>query len=86
LLRRADTLLHSADFESARLIYAALADNGIAQAAVLMAQTYDPEVLKKRFVVGMSPDIDKAMEWYRRAIELGESGARRRLDILAVQR
>jgi hypothetical protein len=86
LLRRADTLLHAGDFESARLIYSALADNGIAQAAILMAQTYDPEALKKSFVVGMTPDIDKAMHWYRRAIALGEGDARHRLDRLAAQK
>jgi hypothetical protein len=34
----------------------------------------------------MTPDIDKAMHWYRRAIALGEGGARRRLDLLAAQK
>jgi TPR repeat protein len=85
LLRRAETLLQSGDFESARLIYSALADDGLAQAAMLMARTFDPEVLKDRFIVGMSPDAEKAKHWYRRAMALGDDGARRRLDLLARQ-
>jgi hypothetical protein len=86
LLRRADTLLHASDFQSARLIYSELADDGSAQAALLMARTFDPDVLRTAFIVGMTPDIETAKHWYRKAAELGAAGAQQRLDILAAQR
>jgi hypothetical protein len=86
LLRRADTLLHASDFQSARLIYSELADNGSAEAALLMARTFDPDVLRTAFIVGMTPDVGTAKHWYRIAAELGAAGAQQRLDILAAER
>jgi hypothetical protein len=86
LLRRADTLLHAADFQSARLIYSELADDGSAEAALLMARTFDPDVLRAAFIVGMTPDVETAKHWYRKAAELGAAGAQQRLDILAAER
>jgi hypothetical protein len=86
LLRRADTLLHAGDFQSARLIYSELADDGSAEAALLMARTFDPDVLRTAFIVGMTPDVETAKHWYRKAAELGAAGAQQRLDILAAER
>ena len=86
LLRRADTLLRAGDFQSARLIYSELTDDGSAQAALLMARTFDPDVLRTAFIVGMTPDVETAKHWYRKAAELGAAGAQQRLDILAAQR
>lgn len=83
LLRRAETLLQNGDFESARLIYAELADRGSSEGAYRMAQSFDPDVLKRFFVVGLSPELEKARDWYRRALELGASKAGERLQQLA---
>jgi TPR repeat protein len=86
LLRRADTLLHAGDFQSARLIYSELADDGSAEAALLMAWTFDPDVLRTAFIVGMTPDVETAKHWYRKAAQLGAAGAQQRFDILAAER
>jgi hypothetical protein len=85
LLRRADRLLQTGDIESARLIYAELASHGNATAAVLMARTYDPDVLKKSFIVGLTPDAQQAQSWYLRAMELGEITAKQHFDRLSAR-
>ena len=86
LLRRGDMLLSAGDFESARLVYSELASQGNAQAALLMARTYDPDVLRNTFIVGLKPDAEQAMLWYRKAADLGDTIARQHLDRLADKR
>jgi hypothetical protein len=85
LLRRAETLLRAGDFESARLIYSEIASHGNAQAAVLMARTYDPAVLSNTFIAGMTADSQQARNWYMMAMELGETTAKQHFDRLAAQ-
>lgn len=82
LLDRAEKLFKNGDFVSARLIYGALAERGSQKAALRMAQTYDPAVLKSFFIVGITPNLDKARHWYTRAMELGAVEARDRLNRL----
>jgi hypothetical protein len=83
LLDRAGTFFQNGDFESARLIYAELADRGSGRAAWRMAQTFDPDVLKSFFVVGVEPNSEKAKLWYSRAAERGVAEARERLKVLS---
>jgi TPR repeat protein len=45
--------------------------------------TYDPNVLARLGVVGMSAELEKARSWYQKAETLGSPDARRRLDLLA---
>jgi hypothetical protein len=82
-IERAEALLKSGDFESARLIFTDLADRGSRRAAFRLAQTFDPEVLASLFVVGLTPDLQKARNWYARAVALGALEGQKRLDQLA---
>jgi hypothetical protein len=82
LLENAAEMLRNGDIEAARLAYSELAAHGSGEAAYLMAQTYDPQVLEKYFVVGMQPDSGLARQWYGRAVELGYRQAKERLTTL----
>jgi TPR repeat protein len=44
---------------------------------------YDPNVLARLGVVGVSAEAEKARSWYQKAETLGSPDARRRLDLLA---
>ena len=85
LLQNAAEMLKNGDIEAARLAYSELAAHGSGEAAYLMAQTYDPQVLEKYFVVGMQPDAELAKQWYGRAVELGYGEAKERLTSLSAQ-
>jgi len=45
--------------------------------------TYDPNVLARLGVVGVSAEVEKARSWYQKAETLGSPDARWRLDLLA---
>jgi hypothetical protein len=85
LLQNAAEMLKNGDIEAARLAYSELAAHGSGEAAYLMAQTYDPQVLEKYFVVGMQPDAALAKQWYGRAAGLGYGEAKERLTTLNAQ-
>lgn len=85
LLQNAAEMLKNGDIEAARLAYSELAAHGSGEAAYLMAQTYDPQVLEKYFVVGMQPDAELAKQWYGRAVGLGYREAKERLTTLNAQ-
>jgi len=52
-------------------------------ASTALGATYDPIVLAKLGVVGIDADVVKARFWYQKAVSLGSSDAKRRLDLLA---
>jgi hypothetical protein len=52
---------------------------GLAQSAVALASTYDPDELAKIKVVGLQPNIEEARKWYEKARELGAAEASERL-------
>ena len=79
LMKRARDLLSSGDIPPARLLLRRAADAGEANAALLLAQTYDPDVLGTQDVRNINPDIAMARTWYQRAAELGSADAQRRL-------
>ena len=86
MLEQALELIAAGDIASARLIYQDLASNGSALGALGIAKTYDPEVLSLLDVVGLQPDLAEAERWYKRAAELGDEGAARRLKAIASTR
>jgi hypothetical protein len=82
-LKRGRDLIADGDFAAARLVLQHAAEGGSAQAALMLAGTYDPMTLKKLRAHGCVPDIPKARYWYERAGELGSPDAPEKLKVLA---
>ncbi|MCW2354802.1 MULTISPECIES: hypothetical protein [Bradyrhizobium] len=79
LLKRANSLLAIGDIVSARLLLERAADAQHADAALLLARTYDPDVLGTLDKRSITPDPETARLWYRKAAELGSQSAQQRL-------
>lgn len=84
-LNRGRNLIANGDFAAARLVLQRAADGGSAQAALMLAGTYDPIVLDTLRARGCVPDIPKARYWYERAGELGSPDAPKKLKMLAIK-
>jgi TPR repeat protein len=84
LLRRGMDLIASGDISAARLVLRRAADANDAEAALALGATYDPFVLRKLRVYGLTADPAMARVWYEKAKELGSEAATRRLEILSL--
>jgi hypothetical protein len=82
-LARANALIASGDVAAARLVLRHPADSGEAQAAMLLAETYDPAFIEKLGVHGFVPNVAMARDWYEKARKFGAAEATRRLEVLA---
>jgi len=82
LLKRARGLLAIGDITSARLLLERAADAQEAEAALMLAGTYDPQVLGSQDLRSVSPDPAAARVWYQKAAQLGSADAKRRLGQL----
>jgi hypothetical protein len=82
LLKRAKGLLAIGDITSARLLLERAADAQEPEAALMLAGTYDPQVLGSQDLRSVAPDPAAARVWYQKAAELGSADARRRLGQL----
>jgi hypothetical protein len=82
IMKRAKSLLASGDIPPARLLLERAADAQEPAAALMLAQTYDAQVLGTRDVRNINADPNTARNWYRRAAQLGSSEAQRRLNQL----
>lgn len=71
------------DLVTARTVLQRVADADVADGALALAETYDPAVLAKLGVRGVTGDIEKARRWYERAQQLGSDEAGRRLAPMA---
>jgi hypothetical protein len=71
---------------TARKFFERAAEIGLAQSAVALAATYDPDELSKLQVVGLQPDEAAARKWYEKARELGAPEAPERLRRLGAAR
>jgi len=80
MMRRAKDLLAIGDILPARLLLERAAQAPEHTAALMLAQTYDPEVLGTSDVRNIVPDSAKARRWYERAAQLGSTDAQLRLD------
>lgn len=83
LLGRGDQMMEEGDVASARLYYERAVDIGLAEAAISLAETYDPGELNRWPVMGLQPNIDLARQWYERALQLGAPEAGDRLRRLS---
>jgi len=62
----------SGNVDAARMFCERAADAGLAQGALALAATFDPDELARRRVFGgLRPDPAAAKRWYERARELG---------------
>jgi TPR repeat protein len=82
LLNRAKGLLTAGDIPPARLLLERAADAQEASAALLLARTYDPDVLGTQDARNIIPEPATARAWYQRAAQLGSADAQRRLTQL----
>ena len=82
LLKRGRDLIASGDIAGARLMLTLVAESGSAEAAFVLAGTFDPDVLANLRAIGVQGDPAKARAWYARAAELGSLEARQRLQAL----
>lgn len=83
LLSRAKQLKQEGGIAAARLILEELANNGSAEGALELARSYDPAFISDIPNSPFTPDISKALKWYERAVELGNSSAAKRLAELS---
>ena len=83
LMKQGQQLIAAGDVATARTVLQRAADAGEADAAMALGGTYDPNVLARLGVVGVSAEAEKARSWYQKAETLGSPDARRRLDLLA---
>jgi hypothetical protein len=82
LIKRGEDYLAHGDIAAARLVLGRAVAGGDAHAALSLAETYDPAVLKRLNVLGFRPDLAQARAWYERAAGYGSAEASRRLDAL----
>jgi hypothetical protein len=83
LLKRGKDLIAHGDFAAARVILKRAAEANDAEAALALASTYDPLVLRELKVYGFSGNPAMARAWYEKAKEMGSAVAPRRLEMLA---
>ncbi|WOH66499.1 hypothetical protein [Bradyrhizobium sp. BWA-3-5] len=82
LLNRAKNLLSIGDITSARLLLERAADAQEPEAALMLAGTYDPQVLGSQDLRSVTPDPAAAKVWYQKAAQMGSTDAKRRLGQL----
>ena len=82
LLSRAVLSLEIGDIIAARLLLQRAAEAGEVKAAMSLASTYDPAMLRRLRTVGAQPDVGEARRWYEKAAELGSMEAMQRLKEL----
>ena len=67
--------LGDGDIAAARNYFSRATDLGLAEGALLLAETYDPVILKNLRVQGILPNTAEARAWYEKARALGAKEA-----------
>jgi TPR repeat protein len=78
-MQRAKGFLAAGDIPAARLLLERAADAQESEAALMLAQTYDPDVIGTHDVRNIIAEPAKARAWYQKAAQLGSADAQRRL-------
>jgi hypothetical protein len=86
LLAKGAELVGQGGIAAARLMFEELAQQGSSQGALAMARTYDPAYIAAAPTGSITPEVPKALAWYKRAAELGSGEAGLRISQLASQR
>jgi hypothetical protein len=85
LMQRGRDSLSTGDISAARVAFGRLADAGMPDAALALANTYDPTYLATHNVVGVTGDRALARTLYQRAKNLGSTEASRILAGMTAQ-
>lgn len=84
MMKSGADLMANGDISAARLMYQRAAEAGDPLAALALAETYDPLVLRRvNPKGGITPDVALAHTWYEKAKDLGSAVALERLERLA---
>jgi hypothetical protein len=82
LVKRGKGFISNGDPAGARVMLRRAAESKNAEAALMLAATYDPVVLRELKVYGVAADVAMARTWYEKAKEFGSEEAPRLLEIL----
>ncbi|MEP3275819.1 MAG: hypothetical protein ABJN26_21250 [Stappiaceae bacterium] len=85
LFKRGEQMLEAGDIASARAFFERLANSGVAEGALAMGNTFDPNYLRTLNVMGLKGDIAKARQWYEYAAKLGSPQGAQLLEQLGQQ-
>ena len=83
LVNRGDEYLKAGQITAARLVLQRAADAHDPRGTLMLGATYDPIVLERLGVLGLTANAETARIWYEKAKEFGSSEAPRRIDMLA---
>jgi hypothetical protein len=75
LIKRGQDFLNEGDFAAARLLFERAANAGSMEAALALGSTYDPSVIKQHGAIFVSPELDRALKWYKIAADRGSPDA-----------
>jgi TPR repeat protein len=83
LVKRGKDFIAAGDLTAARIVLQRAAEARDADAALALAATYDPVILRELKVYGIAADVAMARTWYDKAKEFGSAEAPGRLEMLA---
>jgi hypothetical protein len=83
LVLRGEEYLKAGQIAAARLVLQRAADAHDAGGTLMLGATYDPNILDRLGVLGLTADAETARFWYEKAKEFGSSEAPRRIEMLA---
>jgi hypothetical protein len=84
LLQQGERFMAAGDVASARVVLHRAALAGDPGAALALGGSYDPRILEKIGVVGLTADRDEARNWYERAQQFGSPEALRRMSCFRI--
>jgi TPR repeat protein len=83
LIKRGREMFNQGDIAGARLLLSRASESNSAEAAFALAETFDPNVLAARSIIGgVTGDPEEARKWYAQALALGVREAEARLQRL----
>lgn len=86
LLKRGEELLRQGGIAAARIIFEELAQKSSSKGALALARSYDPAYIPNSRTSAVTPDLNKALAWYRRADQLGSAEAKERIAEIGTRR